>query len=97
MPVFPAAEAEKKKSAKYLSLISRFLFVPFAVETLGAWGEEAKSFAAQLGRRLNARTQEPRATAFLIQRISLAIQRGNAASILGSLPSRRGFGELLLI
>jgi len=69
-------------------------FSPVAVETLGVWGPEAISLFGELGRRTAALTGEPRSAAFLHQRIDIALQRGNAASIMGSghsaaLPSSR--------
>jgi hypothetical protein len=70
--------------------------VPVAIETLGAWGEDARRLLLEIGRRVAKQTQEPRARAFLTQRISLAIQRGNAASVLGSIPREPGLKELLL-
>jgi hypothetical protein len=94
---FPGAAArlaEEKKRKKYAFLQDRFLFVPVAVETLGVYSPEAKKFVEALGERLKAVTSEPRAGAFLKQRISLAIQRGNAAAILGSLPVGAGFKEI---
>jgi len=81
---FVANEAEAKKRAKYACLSPTFHFVPVAVETLGALGEEADSFIHELGRRITTITGERRATEFLLQRLSVAIQRGNAASVMGT-------------
>ena len=39
-----ACEAEAKKTAKYASLAAAFCFIPVAVETLGALGDEAVDF-----------------------------------------------------
>ena len=80
-----ASDAESKKLAKYSELIQNHVFVPFAVETLGAWGASAWSLSSEIGARLSRKTGDPRATAFLRQNIDVAIQRGNAASILGTL------------
>ena len=80
-----ASDAESKKSAKYSELKRNHIFVPFAVETLGAWGASAWSLSSEIGARLSRKTGDPRATAFLRQNIDVAIQRGNAASILGTL------------
>ena len=46
------------------------------------------AFLKDLGRRV-AQTTEERSTTFLLQRLSVAVQRGNAASVLGTtgLPS----------
>ena len=60
--------------------------MPFAVETLGAWGPDALALSADIGSRVAAVTGEPRSTTFFMQRIDIAIQRGNAAAILGTLP-----------
>ena len=56
-----------------------------AVETCGAFGPLSMQFNRELGHRLKLVTNEPRSLQFLIQRISVAIQRGNAASILGTM------------
>jgi len=61
--------------------------VPVAVETMGALGEEVTDFIHQLGKRITSVTGERRATEFLLQRLSVAIQRGNAASVLGTVDS----------
>jgi len=58
-----------------------FLFYYFPVETLGALAEEAAQFISDLGRRIAATTSEPRSVTFLFQRLSVTIQRGNAASV----------------
>ena len=61
-----------------------------AVETLGPWNVDGLSFIRELGGRLTAITGDPRETAFLLQRISVAVQLGNVASIMGTLPTRHG-------
>ena len=55
----------------------------------GPGGAEAAAaaFIAELGRRMAAVTGDPRETAFLRQRLSVAIQRGNAIACRGSIPS----------
>jgi hypothetical protein len=89
--------AAQAKIIKYQFLVDRFLFVPVAIETMGVYGNEAAKFIAQLGERLNTVTCDARSSAFLRQRISVAIQRGNAAAILGTLPVGKGFGEIFNI
>ena len=80
-----AAAAEVKKSQKYADIIAGVDFVPFAIETSGVWGEQALDLVKEVGRRIAALTHEPRSTAFLRQRISVAVQRGNAYCVLGTL------------
>ena len=77
-----AAMSETKKISKYLALSDKHEFVPVAIETLGTWGELALAFVNEVGRRVTDRvTGESRSTAFLKPRMSLAIQRGNAAAV----------------
>jgi len=47
-------EAEGWNRSKYISLAATYYFVPIAVETLGALGEEAAVFISDLGRRIVA-------------------------------------------
>jgi hypothetical protein len=79
-----AAAAETKKTAKYADIRHDTDFVPFAVETSGVWGAEAAALITELGRRTTVVNGDPRSTSFLQQRVSLAIQRGNAYSVLAT-------------
>lgn len=79
-----AEAAAQSKHLKYACLESAYDFVPFAVETAGPWCSEAKKFVMDLGRRLREKGRDPRSGSYLVQHISLAIQRGNAASIMGT-------------
>ncbi|CAH2246401.1 jg25494 [Pararge aegeria aegeria] len=63
--------------------------------TLGPWGPEARALFKELSKRVIESTGDPRAGSYLGQRISLAIQRGNAASILGTVPRCGGFEDVL--
>jgi hypothetical protein len=86
-PGIVACEAEERKRMKYSNLSATYCFVPVAVETLGALGADATDFMLQLGRRIATVTGERRATEYLLQRLSVAIQRGNAAAVLGTVDS----------
>ena len=57
--------------------------------TLGAVGESALDFLQELGRRIASSTAEPRSFSFLMQRLSVAVQRGNAVCVglTGTAPS----------
>ena len=90
-----ATEAEARKRSKYSSLAATYYFVPVAVETLGALGEEAAQFISNLSRRITATTSEPRSAAFLFQRLSVATQRGNAASVTGTSAQSAKLGDIL--
>ena len=89
-----AKTAEVRKVAKYQTLAVYYTFVPIAIKTLGPMGPKAKTFLLELGRRLRQQTEEPRSTS-LLQRISMAIQKGNAFAIMGSIPREKELGELL--
>jgi hypothetical protein len=92
-----ANDAESRKSTKYRSLAALYSFKPVAVETLGALGDEASSFFRDLGRRIAATTTEPRSFQFLMQRLSVTVQRGNAACIVGTVPTSRGLDDIFYI
>ncbi|KAJ2937326.1 hypothetical protein O0L34_g17637 [Tuta absoluta] len=79
-----AETAAGLKHTKYANFESAYDFLPFAVETSGTWGSEAKAFVREVSQRLRRSGGDPRAGSFLAQHIALAIQRGNAASILGT-------------
>ena len=79
------SKAEGIKSAKYAALAVAHDFVPIAIETLGTWGPAGLAFINELGKKLSAVSGDSRATAFLKQRLSLAVQRGNAVSVLGTI------------
>ena len=80
-----AEDKARRKTVKYRSLIDRnYIFVPFAVETMGPWCDEAIHFFDEVSKKIVQNTNEPRSKSFLRQRISMAIQRGNAAAIMGT-------------
>ena len=79
-----AAAAEQRKITKYAPLATAHEFVPVAIETLGSWGARGVSFINDLGRRIADQYGDPRSEAFLKQRLALAVQRGNAAAVLGT-------------
>lgn len=83
------------KHQKYAPLEQGYIFIPLAVETAGCWGAEAIQFIKDLGRRLRQKNCDPRSGSFLVQRLSIAIQRGNAASVMGTFAPGTTRGGLL--
>ena len=79
-----AEKQERFKRLKYRELSERFRFEPLAVETTGVLGPSSLKFVSELGNRIRQYTGERRETQWLFQRISLAVARGNAASVLAS-------------
>ena len=82
-----AAQAELKKQSKYDAIAQTHEFIPIAVETSGVWGEHGLNFVCDLGKRISNISGDQKATCYLKQRISMAIQHGNAIAILGTLPA----------
>ena len=89
-----AEKAEKDKHTKYRSFEEKFIVQPIANETLGSWGPEGLKFVMEIGARMIIATKNKRSTSELFQAISVATQRGNATSILGSLPNPKYLIEL---
>ena len=88
-----AATAESRKALKYAAIQPTTDFVPFAVETSGVWGEQAFDLVKELGRRIATASHDSRSTVFLRQRISMAVQRGNACCVLGTVPMEQSVDE----
>ena len=78
-----AEQAANQKTDKYRELASKYFFIPVAVETLGPINEDGANFLSELGRRIEQSSMEKRETAHVFERISIAVQRGNAASFAG--------------
>ena len=79
-----AALAVVGKEAKYSYLPTTYQFQPVAIETTsGAVGPSTRVFLKDLGRRVRREAGEVMATPYLFQRISVAVQRGNTAAIMG--------------
>ena len=82
-----ALRAAELKTSKYRSLASSHQIMPIALETFGAWHIESLDFMRELGRRTSLVTGDQRETTFLLQRMSVAVQRGNASAVRCSLPT----------
>ena len=67
---------------------------PIAHETLGPWAPMGLKFIKDIGARMNDSTGESRSTSYLFQSISIALQRGNAASIAGTVPNTKKLDEI---
>ncbi len=78
-------KVETRKRDLYAELPSQYQFVPFAVETLRSFGDDALKLVHDLGGRLRSVSGDSREISLLIQRVSLAIQRVNAASVLATI------------
>ena len=75
---------------KYTSLGAGYSFTPVAIESLGAMGKKSLVFVKELGHRVRQCSGEVKARAYLPQRLSVAVQRGNAVSVLGTVRDLSG-------
>jgi len=83
--------------AHYQELTADYTVVPVANETMGPWGPAGIQFIKDIGKRIEGPNGDKRSTAFLFQAISMATQRGNIASIRGSVPNMRSLNELFYL
>ena len=63
---------------KYQDVNATHIFYPIAIETAGSWDDQAVELIEEIGWRSAQETHDPNETMYLFQRISVAIQRGNA-------------------
>lgn len=89
-----AEKASKMKLSKYEEIQKNYLMIPIAIETFGAWGREGKSFIKSIGQKIKNLTGNKKSTFYLFQSISMAVQRGNAASILGTVKNGKTLDEI---
>jgi len=75
-----ADKAAGNKEAKYRQLANSHISVPFAIESAGTWNHQAVELVQEWGRRMTAVTEDRRETTDQFQRLSVALQRGNAVS-----------------
>eukprot|EP00731_Ephydatia_muelleri_P024460 Em0016g731a len=91
------AEQTKIKKYSYITSHAYHSFTPVAFETTGVCGPRFMSFLTDLGRRIVNTTGDKSSLAYLLQTFSVAIQRGNAASVLHlggqPLPGQDGSGN----
>ena len=91
----PAADqSEARKRVKYGDLGSHIIFEPVIVETLGGLSTTTVKFFHEVGRRLRSITGDPRAHQHLLQRIGIAVQRGNAGCVLESFTNVNTFNPI---
>ena len=75
-----ANRAAELKCTKYTDITSTHIFAPIAIDTSGSWNEQAIETFQEIGRRMTKATNDANETLYLIQRLSVAMQRGNAVS-----------------
>lgn len=79
-----AEQAATRKITKYSQLLQTHQFVPIAFETMGPINTTGLDFIKELGRRITLTTGDLKETSYLLQRLSVTIQRFNAIAFRGS-------------
>ena len=64
-----------------------YLFAPVVIETLGVFGKQALSFLKDIACRVCKVSGGVKSFPYLLQRLAVAVQRGNAVSVLGTFAS----------
>ena len=77
-------QTQRLANAKYADLTATHVFMPIAIETAGSWNQQAIEVIEDIERRISSITKETLETIHLFQRISVAIQRGNALSFMST-------------
>ena len=93
-----ATEAEARKIEKYCELIDNgYIFQLVALEVRGSLGESSEIFVKRFCKMLCCLHGDRRFGNFLKQRISMALQIGNATCVLGTVSDRVAFEEIYYI
>ena len=80
-----ATEAEYRKRGHYSALPEHTILGPVAIEKLGGIGKGSYVFLRTIGLRMKLLSTEPRSFAFLLQRLGIEVQNGNAGCIMESI------------
>ena len=78
----------------YIELSWDYLFIPVGIETFGSWGDMGHKLIKDIGKKLKEVSGELRSTFYLTQKISVALQRGNASCVLGTAPFTKGLESI---
>ena len=92
-----AEKAFRAKEAKYEALSAAYNFVPVAMETAGPYAADSLQFIREVGKRLAEKTGETRSASFLLQGISIAVQRANSLCVLGTIPPSKNLSEVFYL
>ena len=91
------AASLKHKHYSELMSSNNYILLAFAVETMGPWSEEAIKFIDEVGYKLQDLSGDKRSKFFLMQRISMEIQRYNAACIMGTISQNKALEEVFYL
>jgi hypothetical protein len=81
----------------YCTIKENHNFVAFSLETFGPWSPDAKELFKDISKLLLEKSGVSESPSYFQQRISIAIQRGNAASVLGTVAKSSGLEEVFYL
>ena len=81
---FPCMQCKLRMQCTIHKLQLYHIIIPYSFEKSITLGQAALDFVSDLGQRLHQVTGEARSKEYLLQKLSIAIQRGNAAAVLGT-------------
>ena len=85
---------ESLKNRKYEELLDCVYFEPFSVETLSHLGPAAKNAIRKISQLIKGVIEgDLKVKSFITQNIGLAVQMGNAALVLETLPCQNGIED----
>ena len=88
-------EAEARKNEKYCELLDNgYIFQPVALEVQESMGESSAIFVTRLCKKLCRSHDDQLAGNFLKERISMVLQIGNTACLLGTVSDRDAFEDI---
>ena len=73
-----------QRRGREINMLTWHHTISFNRSPLGPIGPSTLPFLKELGRCISQTSRDPRSTQFLLQRLSIAVQRGNALAVLGS-------------
>jgi hypothetical protein len=91
-----APSTEKLRHSKYYRIKESHIFVAFALETFGPWIPDGKNLFKDMCKLLLEKSGVFESPYYFQQRISVIIQRENAASVLGTVAKSSGLEEAFL-
>ena len=91
-----ALQAERLKHSNCTALEAKFLFMPVVVEMSEVFGFGGSEFLHELGSRMARISLEPTSFQYLVQRISVTVQRGNSVAVLGTVVKDSGLNVISL-
>ena len=92
-PGAAAETAATRKLSKYSAVSQTHIFILVALKTMGPINAEGIHFLYELGDRLVSVSGDPRESSFLLQRLSVPVQRFNMVAFRGTFNSKADIGD----